>query len=283
MPDNNPAHAHLLAELRELETLLGAHGNDGQLTALVRLVRSGASWTDLLRKHGLDQWLTLPLKENTFTALARIQEQLAVLSFQKDHDGLTGLRNRRAFNQALTLEIERAARFKTPLSLALLDLDNFKIINDTHGHPCGDLVIQAMASILLKETRKIDIASRIGGEEFALILPGTGLIRAQKLLERILDCVRRANVRCDTAPRLNFTCSIGLASYRGKVVPDPDKLMAEADKALYAAKKSGKNRIESAPLLDLGREPDQTLVQHDEKRFLFSSFHTPSPDAERKD
>lgn len=272
-----PSDDALLRELEALEGLFGPADHSGNLTALIRLVRTGLSWEQVLRQKNLFQWIVLPLGRDKFPALSMLKEHLETLTFQKDHDPLTGLRNRRAFDQALALEKERAGRFKTPLTLSIIDLDNFKAVNDTYGHPCGDKVIQSMASILLSEIRKIDTAARIGGEEFAVILPGTGLARAQKFLERILHSVRLARVECGTAS-LAFTCSIGVASYRGKHVPDPDRLVAAADQALYRAKEGGKNRIESAPLLDLDQLQEQTQVQQNEKRFLFTSFFAPTAD-----
>lgn len=282
MPKDKFQADQLLEELHIVENLLETRNSQAGLIALVRLIQSNSNWTDLLNEQNLDQWLALPLGQDKFPALDHLQKQLARLNFQKDHDYLTNLLNRRAFDQALTLEIERATRAKVPLSLALVDLDNFKTINDSYGHPCGDVILQSLATILLKKTRKIDTVARIGGEEFALLLPGTGLTRAQKLLERLLENIRQAKIYCDHVS-ITFTCSMGVASYRGKAVPDPGTLMAEADKALYAAKKSGKNRIETAPLLDLGQEPRQTLVHHDEKRFLFASFYKSLGEATNKD
>jgi diguanylate cyclase (GGDEF)-like protein len=263
----------LLAEMRALESLIATHNDGGAELALVRLVKSAplSRWEKALRDHDLHSWLALPLGQDAFPALLGLKERLQDLLFQKNHDSLTGLRNRRAFEHALGLEIERAERFKTPISLCVMDLDNFKAINDTHGHPCGDEVLRAMGAVLTRETRKIDIPARIGGEEFALILPGTGLMRAQALLERIQEAVRATTVHCGQTI-LSFTCSMGLASYRGKQTPDGSRLMTEADQALYRAKGKGKNRLEAAPLLDLGQPHDQGQVLQNEKRFLFSAF-----------
>lgn len=264
-----PSNEALLAELDALEKELRVAPGSGEVSALVRLIRQDRSWPTVLDRIKLTDWIVLPLRRNKFPALNTIKEYIEKLTHMQGHDALTGLANRRGFDQALALEVERSARFKTPLSLCILDLDDFKGINDTHGHPCGDKILQAMGEILLTETRMIDVAARIGGEEFALLLPGTGLARAQKLLERVLESIRAARVRCD-ATELAITASMGVASYRGKEVPDPVKLVAEADKALYRAKRAGKNRLECAPLLDLGPVLDQTLVQQNEKRFLLS-------------
>lgn len=270
MPEADlPPDEVLLAELESLEKELRIAPGGGDISALIRLVRQDQSWPKLLDRIKLTDWIILPLRRDKFPALNKIKEYIERLIQLQGQDPLTGLHNRRGFDQAMALEVERSTRFKTPLTLCTLDLDDFKAINDIHGHPCGDTVLQTMGQILLTETRMIDIAARIGGEEFALLLPGTGLTRAQKLLERMLDSIRAARVRCGNA-ELGFTVSMGVASYRGKEVPDPIKLMAEADKALYRAKKAGKNRMECAPLLDLGSGLDQTLVQQNEKRFLFS-------------
>ncbi len=270
MPEADlPSDEVVLAELERLEKELRVAPGSEEISALVRLIRQDPAWPRLLDTIRLTDWIILPLRRDKFPALNRIKEYIEKLTQLQGQDPLTGLANRRGFDQALELEVERSTRFKTPLTLCILDLDNFKVINDTHGHPCGDKIIQSMGAILLTETRLIDIAARIGGEEFALLLPGTGLTRAQKLLERVLGSIRAARVRCNTA-ELVFTASLGVASYRGKAVPDPVKLMAEADKALYRAKQAGKNRMECAPLLDLGAGLEQTLVQQNEKRFLFS-------------
>jgi diguanylate cyclase (GGDEF)-like protein len=142
-----------------------------------------------------------------------------------------------------------------------------------------DDVIRAMADILRREMRMIDTAARIGGEEFALLLPGTGQARALKLLQRIQATVQTTEIICSSA-RLTMTMSMGVASYRGKLAPDPAKLVAEADKALYRAKRAGKDRIETAPILDLVHAEEQGLVRQNEKRFLFSSFSDAPPSTE---
>jgi diguanylate cyclase (GGDEF)-like protein len=161
-----------------------------------------------------------------------------------------------------------------------MDLDDFKAVNDTYGHPCGDEVLRTVASILRAETRMIDTPARIGGEEFAILLPGTGLMRSRKLLERVVDVLRDTTIVCGDAS-LSVTMSVGLASYRGKQVPDRALLMEEADQAMYRAKRAGKDRIEAAPILDLPRGEDRSLVQQNEKRFLFSSFFAPSSPTEQ--
>ena len=157
------------------------------------------------------------------------------------------------------------------MSLALIDLDDFKAVNDTHGHPCGDRVLQAIGALLLSGKRAYDTAARVGGEEFALILPGLSLTRAGAAITRILESTRELPIFCDgvdTPIRLTF--SAGLACTKGKRPITADALYAQADKALYEAKTTGKNRLVSAPIADLTVAPEESLVRADEKRFLFT-------------
>lgn len=272
---NLPPDEALLDELESLEKELPLPPADSGVAALVRLIRSDPSWSERLRQRKLGQWVVLPLHGDKFPALVRLKEHIEHLTVLQGQDALTGLANRRKFDQAMAMEVERSSRFKAPLTLCIMDLDNFKAVNDIHGHPCGDEVIRTMASILLTEKRMIDTAARIGGEEFALLLPGTGQARALKLLERIQAVIQDTRITCGDT-RLTMTMSMGVASYRGKLAPDPVKLLAEADKALYRAKGAGKNRIETSPILDLVHAEEPSLVHQNEKRFLFSSFSEPA-------
>ncbi|MDY0225262.1 MAG: GGDEF domain-containing protein [Desulfomicrobium apsheronum] len=276
---NLPPDEALLDELETLEKELRLPQASSEVAALVRLIASDPSWTERLRQKKLGQWVVLPLQGDKFPALVGLKKHIEHLTVQQGLDALTGLANRRGFDQAMAMEVERSSRFKTPLTLCIMDLDNFKAVNDIHGHPCGDDVLKAVASILLTEMRMIDTAARIGGEEFALLLPGTGQARALKLLERVQAVIQDFGIICGDA-RITMTMSMGVASYRGKLTPDPVKLLAEADKALYRAKRAGKNRIETSPILDLVHGEEQSLVHQNEKRFLFSSFSDPSSSAE---
>lgn len=277
---NLPSDEALLGELETLEKELRLSSVSTEVSALVRLIQADPSWPERLRRNKMDQWVILPLHSDKFPALTKLKEHIERLTFLQGQDPLTGLVNRRGFDSTMTLEVERSTRFKTPLTLCIMDLDNFKAVNDTYGHPCGDEVLQAVASILLSEMRMIDTAARIGGEEFALLLPGTGLARAQKLLQRIQSVIKATVINCGP-DKLAVTMSMGVASYRGKLPPDPEKLLVEADKALYRAKRAGKNRIEVAPILDIIHGEDPSLVHQDEKRFLFSLFSAPSSHTEQ--
>ena len=140
-------------------------------------------WETLAEKHDFRQWLTLPINGDAFPHLKQIQLTLERLAYQTDHDALTGLANRRAFDRILDIEIERSKRTRSPLSLAILDLDNFKQINDTYGHLKGDEVLARFAGQLKASTRRYDLAARFGGEEFALIMAGSGVVKAQRFAE----------------------------------------------------------------------------------------------------
>jgi diguanylate cyclase (GGDEF)-like protein len=271
-----PADEALLDELESLGRELRLHTAGGDVSALVRLIRSDPSWAQVLRRRQMEHWFVLPLHGDKHPALTELKRRLDELTALQGLDPLTGLANRRGFDQAMALEVERSGRFRTPLTLCVMDLDDFKAVNDTYGHPCGDTALKAVASILEAETRLIDTAARIGGEEFAILLPGTGLVRACKLLERIQAAVFGTRIRCGET-EFSVTMSMGVAGYRGKHVPDAAVLMEEADQAMYRAKRAGKNRIETAPILDLALGEDHSLVHQNEKRFLFSSFFAPAP------
>jgi diguanylate cyclase (GGDEF)-like protein len=157
-------------------------------------------------------------------------------------DGLTGLFVRRYFDRRLLEEISRGKRYGTNFSLMLLDFDNFKDINDTHGHAVGDIVLRQVAEILLSEVRSLDLPARYGGDEFAIILPEVNWRGALILASRILYQVRRGRVRVGDQLQ-KFSLSIGLASFPEHSSEDSASLIAVADKALYKAKSHGKGQV----------------------------------------
>ncbi|MCW3040869.1 MAG: diguanylate cyclase, partial [Solirubrobacterales bacterium] len=168
-------------------------------------------------------------------------------------DELTGLFNRRRFQAVLAGEVERSRRFGQPVGLVMLDIDNFKKVNDTYGHPAGDLVLKEVARILREFSREIDVPARYGGEELCVILPGTDLEGAFQLAERVRTGIEGLQLPIRTADDepLRVTASFGVATVPQNA-EDPRGLVAGADAALYQAKHSGKNRTERAATVTSG-------------------------------
>ena len=172
----------------------------------------------------------------------RLETQLLA---QAHFDYLTGLNNRRYFVELSESELLRAKRYQNKLSLLMLDIDDFKHINDTYGHKAGDVVLTQIALICRNILREIDIIGRLGGEEFAVVLPETGVDYAMEVAERLRLAVALARIPISDNISLHITVSIGvtsLAAYHDNV----DALLLSADKALYLAKGAGKNRVVSA-------------------------------------
>jgi diguanylate cyclase (GGDEF)-like protein len=167
-------------------------------------------------------------------------------------DELTGLFNRRRFQEAMATEVERSKRFGQPVGLVLLDLDDFKAVNDTYGHQQGDLVLREVARVLRETSREIDEPARYGGEELAVVLPGTDLEGAYNLAERVRAGIEElALPLLDGDGVLRVTASFGVATLPGSA-GDMRDLVAAADEALYRAKRAGKNRTvraEASPQL----------------------------------
>ena len=159
-------------------------------------------------------------------------------------DHLTGLPNRQVFDKVVRREIKRTTRGVVSLSLAILDLDDFKQVNDTYGHPVGDRVLKKLASILKKETRSTDIVCRIGGEEFVIIMPETPLQGARSHLEEIRIIIEKKMRFKEGKTRFSVTTSVGVTTISQKPdISSQSSLYVRADKALYLAKKNGKNRV----------------------------------------
>jgi diguanylate cyclase (GGDEF)-like protein len=166
-----------------------------------------------------------------------------MVSEQAVTDDLTGLANNRAFRELIEREAARASRFDLDLSLLILDLDNFKAVNDTYGHPQGDAALRMIGRVLREESRGIDQPARYGGEEFVVALPETDAQGALELAERVRERIENASVALvDGDGAMNVTASIGLATLSGEDV-DVRALIGAADAALYEAKRTGKNRV----------------------------------------
>lgn len=156
------------------------------------------------------------------------------------HDDLTGLHNRRYFNERLIDEVDRAKRYNNKLSLLFADIDHFKKINDTHGHPLGDAVLVMISRVFQDQLRKTDLVARYGGEEFAIILLNTDKDKAAEISEHLRTAIAGAVLPGN--PSIRATISIGVASL-GVDANTFDGLLNKADKALYSAKAQGRNRV----------------------------------------
>lgn len=172
------------------------------------------------------------------TQRKRLEAELTRLA---STDALTGIANRRHFIAQLEKEIARIQRVAEPAAVLMLDLDHFKKINDNHGHATGDAVLQAFARGAQSDLRKIDLIGRLGGEEFAILLPETGLDAALRLAERLRQHIETMTVACND-DMIQITVSIGLTTMTRADI-SADAILARADQALYQAKASGRNRV----------------------------------------
>jgi len=158
-------------------------------------------------------------------------------------DPLTQVLNRRALTVRLASELERARRYDSVITLLMVDLDHFKLINDTYGHLVGDEVLKEVATLLQNEVRSVDVVARYGGEEFVVVLPETSLVGATTFAERVREFVEATPFASAQGEPVRITASIGVSSYPSTTVHSVDDLFARADEALYRAKADGRNRV----------------------------------------
>jgi diguanylate cyclase len=179
-------------------------------------------------------------------------------------DALTGLANRRAFQIALEREVDRVARSGEPALLLVLDIDHFKRVNDSHGHAAGDEVIKAVAGVLLESVRPMDLVARVGGEEFAIILPSCGTAFGAAVAERVRRSVAQLPVAISPLQQISVSISVGGAFAPQWVRSTPTLWQERADQQLYQAKAQGRNlvRLEPATVSEVSVE---------EKRLLFET------------
>jgi diguanylate cyclase (GGDEF)-like protein len=179
-------------------------------------------------------------------------------------DAMTGLANRRAFELAVGREVDRVARSGEPALLLALDIDHFKRINDTWGHAAGDLVIKAVATALADSVRPMDLVARIGGEEFAIVLPNCAIAFGETVAERIRRRVEGTPVSLPSGQQVSLTISVGGAFAPQWVRSTPALWLERADQQLYLAKARGRNNVQLEPT-------NQPVVSNEEKQLLFDS------------
>ena len=228
---------------REMMTMFSL--NPGEVKPLSQLMQEA---NDELHHLNLSyEQVVLELKQAKASAdrlaeeLKMANEKLSELAFRDD---LTGLYNHRYFQEMISYEIERAKRYERPLSLLFLDIDFFKSVNDTYGHPVGDHVLRETSKKIVELVRTNDIVARYGGEEFAIILPETGESGAKVLAQRIRRGIEQ-NIISVGNKEINITASIGLASSDMQEAElTRTLLIARSDSALYKAKENGRNKVE---------------------------------------
>jgi two-component system, cell cycle response regulator len=204
---------------------------------------------------GADDYITKPFQYPEL--LARIRAGKRIFDLQKElletnkrlellsiTDGLTRLHNHRHFQDELARAFEESQRYQRPLSLAMIDIDFFKKFNDTHGHAVGDDVLRGAAELYQSSVRSTDLVARYGGEEFAVMMPETMLDDAVTFAEKIRNLIATTPLKTQAGP-LNVTVSIGVASVPQSRIQSAKELIVAADKALYRAKKNGRNQVQA--------------------------------------
>ncbi|MDR6550898.1 response regulator [Paenibacillus qinlingensis] len=252
---------------------------DPMIKWLPMLVLSGRNdMKDVVRcfRMGADDFVTKPFRYEDLSA--RIQRMLlrhmefALMAF---NDPLTGIHNRRYFDLQLQVEVNRAQRYNEPLTLVIIDIDFFKAINDKHGHPFGDLVLQKFSHLLQSCLRNTDILARLGGEEFGVILPGITDLEAEQIMNRILEQVRREPIAQHDFFDYFITFSAGISSWNSN--KSVQNWFQVVDYTMYKAKCNGRNRVlrtsygmtrENPADLRLPSEKSITILIADDDRLL---------------
>ena len=190
-------------------------------------------------KSGIPQYFVSVIEDINYKKHVEYQ-----LRYKASHDHLTGLLVRPIFTEQLTVELNRCRRYKRELSLIMLDIDNFKSVNDSHGHAVGDEVLKQFSRVLKDNVREIDCICRFGGEEFIILLPETSAESAQLFAERILGQIQKIRIKA-RRKNIRITASIGVVSYP-RHYKSLRRLLTAADEAMYQAKSAGKNRVVTA-------------------------------------
>jgi diguanylate cyclase (GGDEF)-like protein len=216
---------------------LGAMASSGLTHGLITVCREGSSFSED------DLELLRSLAARATLALANVNLHFDVQR-QAVTDDLTGLATHGRFQERLGAEMEEVRRYRYPVGLAMIDLDDFKSVNDVYGHQQGDIVLQYVAEVLRETSRDVDVAARYGGEELALILPHTDLDGTFVIAERAREAIELLQIPVlEGEGTLQITASVGVSA---SVDGDKSELISAADSALYMAKREGKNRTVKA-------------------------------------
>ena len=174
-------------------------------------------------------------------SIRELTKAYELLRIEASTDPLTQVSNRRQFLKTLSEEVDRALRYEHPISVAMLDIDHFKQVNDTYGHDAGDSALRVLSGLIISEFRTIDLVGRLGGEEFALVFPETEMAGARIACERLRVNIQSAQIPVDQS-NIAITVSMGIASMT-KDVTDSQVLLKRADEMLYTAKRNGRNKV----------------------------------------
>ena len=218
--------------------------NTQPITGEITSMYQDCSFWVIQDKTQVVRGVCISVHDMTETAVAQrmlyeITEEALTLEETSQRDGLTGLFNRAYFDEQISQEIQRARRYEWSTALIMLDIDFFKKVNDTYGHPGGDAVLKELALILNRQLRGTDIICRYGGEEFSIILPQIERKMMPHICRRLLDTVECTPVTYESS-KIKITISMGYSFYEKGVLPG--ELIAQADKALYQSKEGGRNR-----------------------------------------
>jgi diguanylate cyclase (GGDEF)-like protein len=207
--------------------------------------------TGMFACYSFERYMRSDFLQRSTIQMQTEELQAALLDVEKERqkaeelsqlDPLTNLFNRRHFLSIAEQEFERNIRHKHCLAIIMLDLDYFKVINDTHGHYVGDVVLQEVAEKIRCTIRRPDTPCRYGGEEFAVLLPETGLYDAERIGRRLQQVIEQTNIETDKGP-FSVTISVGIATLSKGSITDVDVLIDRADQALYEAKRAGRNQV----------------------------------------
>lgn len=276
-------HAFTWAVAVVLCEIVGGRGNHFMIVGAIKLSDPGARMADIVwnreslqadfAEFDLAVLITVVLAVSPVLAIFAVPTVLLVRRFmmhnylvaQARTDAKTGLLNMTTWEREADAELSRAVRTRSPVALALVDIDHFKLVNDTHGHLVGDKVLRAVADALSGHLRDYDRAGRFGGEEFVLLLAQTGEQDACRIAERLRSHIAGMAVAVDDrrdSPCVRLTISIGVTAMAAGASGDLTDLLAAADSALYQAKQTGRNRVAVAPIARQVEELEAGLNDH---------------------